>query len=272
MPHSIKFLLAGLLSIVLASSVLAQDKPDPKPADAPAAAQPGKDEPKKDEPKKDEPKKEEPKKAEPKKEEKPKPAAPSDEYEYFKMTVEGKGDIYLRLNKTRAPISTENFDSYVKEHFYDGTLIHRVVNQPALHCIQGGGFDDKLHEKITHKPIKNESANGLKNKRATISMARRYQPDSGTSQWFINTRDNLFLDDPQDPNDKNSAYAVFGDVIAGMNVVDQCVSVRTITKTGTTTSNQRMPLQDTPAENLVVSSVTKITKEEAEKAAGADKK
>jgi cyclophilin family peptidyl-prolyl cis-trans isomerase len=261
MTRSIKFLLASCLALALVTATFAQDKPATKPADPAPATQPKKDEPKKEETKKDD---------------KPKPAASTDEFEYVKMTFalpKGvNGDVFVRLNKTKAPISTANFLTYVGEDFYNNTLIHRIVDQPTLHCIQGGGFDDKLHEKTTHKPIKNESSNGLKNKRGTISMARMFQPDSGSSQWFINTQDNLFLDNPQDSADKNSAYAVFGDVVAGMNIVDQAVKAHTTTKTGTRPDNKPIRLDDTPAENVLLKSVTKSTKEEADKAAAAEEK
>ena len=133
-----------------------------------------------------------------------------------------KGDIVLELNAEKAPISVENFLSYVKKKHYDGTVFHRVING---FMIQGGGFklDGKdLVEKETGKGILNESKNGLKNDRGTIAMARTNDPNSATAQFFINVVDNAGLNFPS-----NGGYAVFGKVVEGMDVVDKIKAVQT---------------------------------------------
>jgi peptidyl-prolyl cis-trans isomerase A (cyclophilin A) len=133
------------------------------------------------------------------------------------------GDIVLELNAEKAPISVENFLSYVKKKHYDGTVFHRVI--PDF-MIQGGGFtlsDGKLVEKPAGKPIKNEGQNGLKNLKGTIAMARTPALDSATSQFFINVADNAMLDYPS-----NGGYAVFGKVVEGMDVVDKIKSGKTV--------------------------------------------
>lgn len=127
------------------------------------------------------------------------------------------GVIVVELDKEKAPISTENFLSYTREKFYDGTVFHRVM--PNF-MIQGGGYDAEINEKSNglHPPIKNEWQNGLKNARGTIAMARTNSPDSATAQFFINVVDNGSLDQPISGG---AAYAVFGKVIEGMDVVDK---------------------------------------------------
>ncbi len=135
------------------------------------------------------------------------------------------GDITVELYEKKAPKSVENFLSYVKEGFYSGTIFHRVIKN---FMIQGGGFTTTMNHKPTKPPIVNESSNGLHNSRGTIAMARTADPNSATSQFFINTKDNPGLDRPQEPN----GYAVFGKVIAGMGVVDQIENVATTNKGG----------------------------------------
>jgi len=130
------------------------------------------------------------------------------------------GDITVQLHPDRAPISVENFLTYVKEGFYDGTIFHRVIRN---FMIQGGGFTAQMQRKPTRPPIKNEAANGLLNKRGTLAMARTAEVDSATAQFFINTQDNKFLDHKV----RDYGYAVFADVIDGMDVVDKIQNVET---------------------------------------------
>ena len=119
------------------------------------------------------------------------------------------GTIVVELDQARAPISTENFLRYVKEGFYKGTIFHRVISD---FMIQGGGFDTSMTEKPTHEPIRNEAQNGLKNLKGTIAMARTQDLHSATAQFYINLKDNAFLD---------NGYAVFGKVTKGLDVVEQ---------------------------------------------------
>lgn len=141
------------------------------------------------------------------------PAAPSTAAPVYAAMTTSKGTIYLELDAAKAPISVENFVTYAKDGFYSGTIFHRVIKG---FMIQGGGHDTSMKLKETRKPIKNEWSNGLKNARGTISMARTNAPDSATSQFFINTVDNAMLDQPRG----GAAYAVFGKVVRGMDVVD----------------------------------------------------
>jgi len=131
------------------------------------------------------------------------------------------GQIVIELNEQAAPVTVKNFLTYVKEGFYDGTIFHRVM--PNF-MIQGGGFTAELKKKQTHAAIVNEAANGLKNDRGTITMARMGNPDSATAQFFINHKNNDFLNyvSPAKPG-----YAVFGKVVEGMDVVDKIAVVRT---------------------------------------------
>jgi cyclophilin family peptidyl-prolyl cis-trans isomerase len=149
-----------------------------------------------------------------------------------KMTT-SKGEIVLELDAEKAPVSTENFLAYVDKGHYDGTIFHRVI--PNF-MIQGGGFSPDMKQKPTLKPIVNEWKNGLKNKKYTVAMARlgdgRPNPqtvDSATAQFFINVSDNSFLDQAQPDG---GAYAVFGKVIKGMDIVDTIKGVKTTTKGG----------------------------------------
>jgi len=126
------------------------------------------------------------------------------------------GEITIRLNAEKAPISSENFLTYVKEGFYNGTIFHRII--PGF-MAQGGGFDTDFNQKAVHPPIKNEADNGLANSRGTLAMARTPDPNSATAQFFINYKDNSFLNYTS-PTPNGWGYAVFGEVIEGMDVVD----------------------------------------------------
>jgi cyclophilin family peptidyl-prolyl cis-trans isomerase len=154
-----------------------------------------------------------------------------------------EGTIKIELFIEKSPITVKNFLKYVEAKHYDGLVFHRVIEN---FMIQGGGFDKDQKEKETNAPIKNEAVDsGLKNERGTIAMARTNKPDSATSQFFINHKDNGFLD----PNPKNPAgYAVFGRVTAGMDVVDKIAK----TKTG----SKGMFDQDCPQEDIVIKKVT----------------
>lgn len=132
------------------------------------------------------------------------------------------GDFVLELNPKAAPKTVENFLTYVKSGFYKNTLFHRVI--PNF-MIQGGGFVSGMEEKDTRKAIALESRNGLSNLRGTIAMARTSDPNSATSQFFINVRDNHFLD--ADQAQDGYGYAVFGRVISGMQTVDAIARVKT---------------------------------------------
>jgi cyclophilin family peptidyl-prolyl cis-trans isomerase len=136
------------------------------------------------------------------------------------------GDIVVELNAQAAPVTVKNFLRYVNEGFYDGTIFHRVIHG---FMIQGGGLTADMTEKETHDPIANEAANGLKNLRGTIAMARSEDPDSATSQFFINHVENERLDYI---SDAIPGYAVFGKVTEGMDVVDAIARVDTTTREG----------------------------------------
>ena len=153
-----------------------------------------------------------------------------------------KGNIRIELNADKAPISAKNFLDYANDGHYDGLIFHRVI--PGF-MIQGGGFDSGMSQKKTKSPIKNEAGNGLKNVVGSIAMARTNVVDSATSQFFINVKDNDFL------NHKNTSpdgfgYAVFGQVIEGMDVVQTIEKV----KTGNRGMNQ-----DVPVDAVVINSV-----------------
>jgi len=126
------------------------------------------------------------------------------------------GEIIIQLNAEKAPVSSANFLTYVNEGFYNGTIFHRVI--PDF-MAQGGGFDTSFNQKAVHSPIKNEADNGLKNTRGTLAMARTNDPNSATAQFFINLKDNTFLNHTG-KNASGWGYAVFGEVIEGMDVVD----------------------------------------------------
>jgi peptidyl-prolyl cis-trans isomerase A (cyclophilin A) len=130
------------------------------------------------------------------------------------------GDIVLELDAAKAPKSVDNFVQYVKSGHYDGTVFHRVI---ADFMIQGGGMLPDMKEKPTRAPIPLESRNGLSNVRATVAMARTMDPNSATAQFFINVKDNSFLDQPNSRD--GNGYAVFGKVVSGMDVVDKIRAV-----------------------------------------------
>jgi cyclophilin family peptidyl-prolyl cis-trans isomerase len=133
------------------------------------------------------------------------------------------GDVVLKLDPVKAPVTVQNFLVYVKEGHYDGTIFHRVI--PGF-MAQGGGFTTDFKQKPTHPPIKNEADSGLKNKRGTIAMARTPDPNSATAQFFINYKDNGFLDYTS-PTPQGWGYAVFGEVIEGLDVVDKMATIPT---------------------------------------------
>lgn len=153
------------------------------------------------------------------------------------------GTIELELNEAKAPISVANFLAYVDKKFYDGVLFHRVI--PKF-MIQGGGIATDGSPKSTDAPIKNEAGNGLKNLRGSLAMARTNQIDSGTSQFFINHKDNDFLDH-KDESAKGFGYAVFGKVTKGMDVVDKIAAVKT-------TGAKGQPA-DKPLTDVVITSI-----------------
>lgn len=166
---------------------------------------------------------------------------------YVKM-VTTMGDLVIELDNEKAPISVKNFLSYVDKGFYDGTIFHRVI--PNF-MIQGGGFTPDMKQKPTDKPIKNEWKNGLKNLRGTLSMARTSDHDSATTQFFLNVVDNSFLDQPRD----GAAYAVFGRVIAGMEVADKIVAVPTARKG---------MHENVPKDAVEIKSVTRMSEADAQ--------
>ncbi|HMT03518.1 MAG TPA: peptidylprolyl isomerase [Burkholderiales bacterium] len=149
------------------------------------------------------------------------------------------GIIEIELNEEKAPITVANFVNYIKSGFYNGTIFHRVIND---FMIQGGGFDKNMHQKTTQKEIENEAANGLKNNKYTIAMARTMAPHSASSQFFINVKDNDFLNF-RAKDMQGFGYAVFGEVISGFDVVDKIKTVKTKTIG---------PHQDVPAEPVII--------------------
>ncbi|MBJ6800727.1 peptidylprolyl isomerase [Geomonas propionica] len=152
------------------------------------------------------------------------------------------GTVKIELFKDKAPISVRNFLSYVKDAYYDGTIFHRVIKS---FMVQGGGLDENMQPKKTKFAIKNEATNGLKNVRGTLAMARTSVVDSATSQFFINVVDNAFLDHSGKTPDR-FGYAVFGQVIEGMDVVDAIREVKTGNKGGH---------QDVPVEPVFINSM-----------------
>jgi cyclophilin family peptidyl-prolyl cis-trans isomerase len=139
-----------------------------------------------------------------------------------------KGNITIELFKEKAPISVKNFLGYVADGYYDGLIFHRVINGFMIQC---GGMDENMQPKKTKFAIKNEAANGLKNLKGTLAMARTSVVDSATSQFFINLADNAFLD-YKGKRPEDFGYAVFGQVIEGMDVVEEIKAVKTGNKSG----------------------------------------
>ena len=156
-----------------------------------------------------------------------------------------KGDITLELDADKAPGTVNNFLAYVDEGFYSGTIFHRVIKD---FMIQGGGFTADMDRKDTRGPIPNEADNGLKNLRGTIAMARTNKPDSATAQFFINHKDNAFLDH-RSKDARGWGYAVFGRVVNGMDVVDAIASEKT---------GVRNRMQDVPLETVTIDSVSRV--------------
>ncbi len=145
------------------------------------------------------------------------------------------GPIVLQLDKEKAPVSAENFAKYVDSGHYNGTIFHRVIDG---FMIQGGGFDKDMRQKPTQAPIKNEAQNGLKNDKYTVAMARTPDPNSATAQFFINVKDNDFLNFTA-PTAQGWGYAVFGKVVEGKDVVDKIAKVATGNRGG----HQNVPTQ-----------------------------
>jgi peptidyl-prolyl cis-trans isomerase B (cyclophilin B) len=145
------------------------------------------------------------------------------------------GEISIELDADKAPITAANFQQYVEEGFYTNTIFHRVIDG---FMIQGGGFNTDMNQKSTKAPIKNEANNGLTNKTYTIAMARTPNPDSASSQFFINVADNDFLNFTS-PTSQGWGYCVFGKVTAGTEVVDKIGKV----KTGNRNGHQDVPLE-----------------------------
>jgi peptidyl-prolyl cis-trans isomerase A (cyclophilin A) len=158
--------------------------------------------------------------------------------------VTTQGDIVIELDAAKAPKSVENFLAYVKAGHYNDTLFHRVIDN---FMIQGGGFDANVKQKPTQPPIPLESRNGLKNDRGTVAMARTNVPDSATSQFFINVKNNDFLNGQEGP--VPNGYAVFGKVVAGMDVVDKIRAVQTNGNTGS-------PMPNMPTTPILIKTAT----------------
>ena len=156
-----------------------------------------------------------------------------------------KGKFTVELNAEKAPITVKNFLDYVDAKFYDGLIFHRVI--PGF-MVQGGGMDAALKQKATKPSIKIESSNGLKNERGTVAMARTNDPNSASSQFFVNLVNNSFLDF-KDPSPQGVGYTVFGKVTSGLEVVDEIAKVKT--------GNSGM-YSDVPTEAITILSVKKV--------------
>ena len=154
------------------------------------------------------------------------------------------GEMLVELNAEKAPKTVENFVTYVKDGFFDGTIFHRVINN---FMIQGGGFEPGMKQKDTRDPVENEANNGLRNNRYTLAMARTSDPHSATAQFFINVADNDFLNHTA-PTSNGWGYAVFGEVIEGTDVVDKIKLV----KTGSKGFHQDVPVEDVIIEKATI--------------------
>ncbi|HYF15893.1 MAG TPA: peptidylprolyl isomerase [Phycisphaerales bacterium] len=181
----------------------------------------------------------------------PTPAQAADETVRVELET-SMGKIVLELNRTKAPISTENFVAYASKGHYNGTVFHRVIDG---FMVQGGGFDKSMQQKPTDAPIRNECKNGLKNVRGSVAMARTAVLDSGTSQFYINVVDNPFLD--------TNCYAVFGKVVEGMDVVDKIKGVKTTRRNG---------MSDVPVEPVEIIAARVVDSAAAEKKAEGEPK
>lgn len=157
------------------------------------------------------------------------------------------GTIKVELFEDKAPVTVKNFLQYVEDKHFDGTIFHRVISD---FMIQGGGFEPGMKEKKSRDPIKNESSNGLSNLKGTLAMARTNEPNSASAQWYINLKDNAFLDKAKARD--GVGYCVFGRVIDGMDVVDKIKGVETDTVKGH---------ENVPTKDVVIKSV-KVVKEE----------
>jgi peptidyl-prolyl cis-trans isomerase B (cyclophilin B) len=158
------------------------------------------------------------------------------------------GQIDIELDHEHAPISSANFLEYVKNGFYNNTIFHRVI--PGF-MIQGGGFEAGMQQKKTLAPIKNEANNAVKNSRGSLAMARTSDPHSATAQFFINLKDNHFLDHTAQTA-QGWGYCVFGKVVNGMNIVDQIAAVNTTSRMG----HQDVPIDDIVIEKVVINDST----------------
>jgi len=154
------------------------------------------------------------------------------------------GDVIIELNEQAAPVTVKNFLGYVEDGFFNGKIFHRVIRD---FMIQGGGFTAEMTQSQTRDPIINEANNGLKNDRGTIAMARTNDPDSATAQFFINHKNNDFLNYA---GKNNPGYAVFGNTIEGIDIVDAIASVQTTTRAG---------MDDVPVEPVVIISAEVVS-------------
>ena len=161
----------------------------------------------------------------------------------IKLTT-NHGVITLDLNAEKAPKTVTNFLAYVEAGHYDNTIFHRVIKNFMIQC---GGFEPGMNQKPCQAPIENEAANGLRNKRGTVAMARTNDPHSATAQFFINTVDNDFLDF-KSPSGQGWGYCVFGEVVEGLDVVDKIRAVRT----GNKGFHQDVPVEDVIIEKAEV--------------------
>jgi len=171
---------------------------------------------------------------------KPNPVKPTSTTQGIKIMVKlhtNHGIITLQLDAEKAPNTVKNFLDYVNSGFYEGTIFHRIIGN---FMIQGGGFESSMKQKNTNAPIKNEAANGLKNDNYTIAMARTGDPHSATAQFFINVKDNGFLNYP---GQDGWGYCVFGKVVEGKEVVDKIKQVKT---------GMRAGFQDVPEEEVII--------------------
>lgn len=169
---------------------------------------------------------------------------PADRY----VVTTNLGEFVMQLDREKAPLTVENFAQYANSGAYDSTIFHRVI---STFMIQGGGFTVDMKQKPTRPPIPNEAANGLKNTRGTVAMARTSDINSATSQFFINVKDNDFLNFRDSTDTRSFGYAVFGKVIEGMDVVDRIKDV----KTGTSPAEGGFPMKDVPVSPVVILSV-----------------
>jgi len=154
------------------------------------------------------------------------------------------GKLKIELYEAKAPETVKNFLKYADDGFFDGTIFHRVISD---FMIQGGGFEPGMKQKKTRATIKNESANNLSNERGTLAMARTSDPDSASAQFFINVKDNSFLDKAKSRD--GHGYCVFGKVVEGLDVVDKIKQVETGSKSG---------FDDVPRQDVVIRSVRRV--------------